>query len=165
MKQALPTQPLLDQIKAQYYDNKQPEKRFYQDRKMLLYALTWPAKWLDQHGLPITPQAYQKLITQRLQAIQTHGQEEEDFRYFPRYLLKCIQDWLAHHGDQLYQELKHVRNQLSSIEKLIQQNNDDTAQNEPQHAHITRMADAHQILKQQVHAKKISKKNQQLELF
>ena len=48
MKQKLPTQPLLDQIKTQFYDHKQPEKCFYQDRRMLLYALTWPAKWLDQ---------------------------------------------------------------------------------------------------------------------
>ena len=163
MKKTLPTQPLLDQIKAQFYDHKQPEKRFYQDRRMLLYALTWPAKWLDQRGLPITPQSYQQLITQRLQDIQTHGVAQHQFRYFPRYLLKCIQDWFAHHGDELYEQLKHVRNQLCTIETLLQQSADSDA--EPQHALITRMADAHQILKQQVYSNKISKSDKQLELF
>ena len=161
MKQKLPTQPLLDQIKAQFYDHKQPEKRFYQDRRMLLYALTWPAKWLDQRGLPITPQSYQELIKRRLEDIQNHG--EKQFRYFPRYLLKCIQDWFAHHGDELYEELKHVRNQLCTIEELLQQH--PHAQTEPQHTHVTRLADAHQIIKQQIYVNKIRQSSQQLELL
>ena len=33
----------------------------------------------------------------------------------PNYLLKCLQDWFQHHGDELYDELKHIRNALDQI--------------------------------------------------
>ena len=89
--------------------------------RMLLYALTWPGKWLEQRGLPITAQRYEQLLAQRLKAIAQHGNPERYQRYFPRYLLKCLQDWFAHHGDELYEELKHVRNYLHSIEALLQE--------------------------------------------
>lgn len=59
----LPTEALLDQIKTRFYRSNALQKRFYQDRRMLLYALTWPAKWLDRRALPITSQAYQNLLT------------------------------------------------------------------------------------------------------
>ena len=80
-----------------------------------------------------------------------------------RYLLKCIQDWFQHHGDELYEQLKHVRNQLTTIENLLKQNTQSTQDN--QHAHLTRLAETHQILKHKG-ANKISKKDsQQLDLF
>ena len=163
MNQPLPTEPLLAQIKTQFYDHKQPERRYHQDQRMLLYALTWPAQWLDHRGLPITPVAYQKLIKNRLHDIATHGQPKHYRRTFPRYLLKCIQDWFQHHGDELYEQLKHVRNQLTTIENLLKQNTQSTQDN--QHAHLTRLAETHQILKYKG-ANKISKKDsQQLDLF
>ena len=31
------------------------------------------------------------------------------------YLLKCLQDWFEHHGPQLYNELKHIRNALDQV--------------------------------------------------
>ncbi len=40
-------------------------------------------------------------------------------RYFPRYLLKTLQDWFAWHGEDLYDELKHIRNQLHDIHHLL----------------------------------------------
>jgi len=118
----LPTQALLDQIKTRFYKSNVSEKRFYQDRRMLLYAVTWPATWLSRRGLPITPQAYEKLLSQRLEDIAQHGDSKRYSNYFPRYLLKSIQDWFAHHGEALYEELKHIRNQLCDIEALLGQN-------------------------------------------
>jgi hypothetical protein len=163
MKTTLPTEPLLAQIKTRFYDHKQPEKRFHQDRHMLLYALTWPAQWLERQGLSITPTAYQKLLSQRLHDIATHGQPQHYHRYFPRYLLKCIQDWFAHHGDQLYQELKHVRNQLCSIEHLLKQN---TQSPEAQdRAQIEHLAAAHQIMRSKVVNKIRRNDCRQLNLF
>lgn len=34
---------------------------------------------------------------------------------FPTYLLKCLQDFLDRHGDELYGELKHLRNALDVV--------------------------------------------------
>lgn len=128
-KNNLPTEKILAQIKQRFYPSHPPDKRFYQDRRMLLYTVTWPATWLEKRGLPITSQAYEKLLIERLDDIAKHGEPQRyrpapsgaEGAYFPRYLLKCIQDWFAHHGEDLYEELKHVRNQLCDIEALMRQ--------------------------------------------
>ena len=59
-KKTLPTDKILAQIKQRFYDPHSSEKRFYEDRRMLLYTVTWPATWLDRRGLPTTSQAYQR---------------------------------------------------------------------------------------------------------
>jgi hypothetical protein len=40
---------------------------------MLLYALTWPAVWLERRGLTCPAVRYQKLIAARLGDIAAHG--------------------------------------------------------------------------------------------
>ena len=156
----LPTEKLLAQIQQNFYSCKSSEKQFYADRRMLLYALTWPGKWLEQRGLPITAQHYEQLLTQRLKAIAQHGKLESYQRYFPGYLLKCLQDWFAHHGDELYEELKHVRNHLHSIEALLQRCTSEQAEDI-----VTPMAQAHAILMSQRHRKHGKEDTQQLTLF
>lgn len=145
----LPTEKLLEQIKVSFYRSNVSQKRFHQDRRMLLYALTWPATWLSQRGLPITSQAYQKLLCERLEDIAKHGDPKRYHNYFPRYLLKTIQDWFAHHGDELYQELKHVRNQLEAVEALLLK-----CTHEATEDIVTPLAEAHAILAVQNRRKK-----------
>ena len=157
---AQPTEVLLAQIKQNFYTNKLSEKQFYADRRMLLYALTWPGKSLEQRGLPITAQGYEHLLSQRLKAIAQHGKPERYQRYFPGYLLKCLQDWFAHHGDELYEELKHVRNHLHSIEALLQRCTSQRAEDI-----VTPMAKAHAILMSQRQRKHGKEDTRQLTLF
>ena len=158
---ALPTEKLLAQIKQRFYTCKSSDKQFYADRRMLLYALTWPGNWLEQRGLPISAQRYEQLLTQRFKAIAQHGDPERYQRYFPAYLLKCLQDWFAHHGDELYEELKHIRNYLYSIEALLQE----CTSQRPEDI-VAPMAQAHAILKSQCRSKHSKKEdNRQLELF
>lgn len=156
---ALPTEKLLAQIKQSFYACKLSHNRFYKDRRMLLYALTWPAKWLDQRGLQVSSKQYEQLINQRLKAIAQHGKSKRYEHYFPGYLLKCLQDWFAHHGDELYEELKHVRNQLHSIEALMQGCASQRAEDI-----VTPMARAHAILMSQC-PRKAAKDTRQLKLF
>jgi len=82
---------------------------------MLLYALTWPAVWLEHRGLTCPAARYQKLIAARLGDIAVHGDPARYGAYFPAYLLKCLQDWFQHRGEELYDELKHVRNALDQV--------------------------------------------------
>ena len=126
---------------------------------MLLYTVTWPATWLDKRGLPITSQAYQKLLTQRLDDIAKHGDPKRYQTYFPRYLLKTIQDWFAHHGEDLYEELKHVRNQLCDIEALLRSQPAQSAGDV-----VTPIAQAHAVLAIQNRCKKCAD-NKQLNLL
>jgi hypothetical protein len=82
---------------------------------MIVYALTWPSTWLCGRGLTCSPARYNLLIAERLEAIAAHGDPCRYGAYFPAYLLKCLQDWFQHHGDQLYDELKHVRNAIDQV--------------------------------------------------
>ena len=159
-EKALPTEKLLAQIQQNFYSFESSEKQFYADRRRLLYALTWPGQWLEQRGLPITAKRYEQLLTQRLKAIAQHGRLESYRRYFPGYLLKCLQDWFAHHGDELYEELKHVRNHLHSIEALLQGCTSQRAKDI-----ATPTAQVHAILMSQCQRKHGKKDTRQLELF
>lgn len=105
---------LLEVIRRRFYATA-PPAHFHRDYRMLLYALTWPAGWLDSRGLNCSPARYQALIAERLEAICVHGDPARYGAYFPAYLLTCLQDWFQHRGDELYAELKHIRNALDRI--------------------------------------------------
>ena len=117
---------LLDSIRGRFYASEPlrgaarrssdtPLRRFHRDRRLLLYALTWPATWLDQRGLTCPPGRYHRLIEERLAAIAAHGDPARYGPCFPRYLLKVLQDFFERHGDDLYGDLKHIRNALDQV--------------------------------------------------
>ena len=105
---------LLDGVRDRFYATRTP-REFYRDRRMLVYALTWPGAWLEARGLTCAVVRYQAIVTQRLAEIAVHGDPERYGAYFPTYLLKCLQDWFEHHGDELYADLKHIRNALDHV--------------------------------------------------
>jgi len=118
---AATTDELLLAIRLRFYVSRPAD--YQRDRQRLLHAVTWPATWLEARGLTCAPQRYQTLIQDRLFAIAAHGNPtaygasglSSSHGYFPNYLLKCLQDWFDHHGDELYAELKHIRNALDQL--------------------------------------------------
>jgi hypothetical protein len=118
MEQAV--EALLASIRGRFYRATDPQdhtalRRFHRDRRLLLYALTWPATWLEHRGLTCPPSRYRRLIDERLAAIAAHGDPARYGPCFPRYLLKCLQDFFERHGDDLYGDLKHIRNALDQV--------------------------------------------------
>ena len=132
---------LLEIVRLGFY-SKQPKAHFYRDRRMLLYALTWPAGWLDSRGLTCSPERYHALVAERLDAIAAHGDSSRYGAFFPGYLLKCLQDWFQHHGDDLYDELKHVRNAIHQILGSL----DFASRVQIQARHIELLAATHRLL-------------------
>ncbi len=110
---AATTEALLCSIRLRFYASRPSD--YHRDRQRLLHAITWPATWLDQRGLTCSPQRYQMLIEERLQAIAAHGNPAAFGAYFPAYLLRCLQDWFDRYGEELYSELKHIRNALDQL--------------------------------------------------
>lgn len=112
---------LLAEVRRRFYggpfagDHATGRANFHRDRRMLLYALTWPAVWFERRGLTCSAARYQTLVAGRLVDIALHGDPARYGAYFPAYLLKCLQDWFQHHGDELYDELKHIRNALDQV--------------------------------------------------
>ena len=92
-------------------------------------ALTWPAAWLDKQALTITAEDYNRLLLKKLRQIEKHGNPAHyrpapsgaEGAYFPKYLMKALQDHCRHHHEAIYLKLKHVRNQLYDIEALMRQ--------------------------------------------
>ena len=110
---AATTEELLLAIRLRFYTHRIAD--YHRDRQRLLYAVTWPAAWLDERGLTCAPQRYQTLIEERLQIIAAHHDCTRYDAYFSSYLLKCLQDWFDRYSEELYSELKHIRNALGRL--------------------------------------------------
>ena len=105
---------LLADVRLRFYTTP-PAAQFQRDRRRLVYALTWPAVWLERRGLFCSPPRYRTLIAERLDAIRAHGAPQRYGAYFPTYLLKCLQDFFERHGDDLDREFKHIRHALDGL--------------------------------------------------
>jgi hypothetical protein len=149
---------LLCAIRLRFYVHRPAD--FPRDRQRLLYALTWPATWLDERGLTCSPRRYQTLIEDRLQAIAAHGHPAVYGAYFPTYLLKCLQDFFDRYGDELYTELKHVRNALDQLLASAR-----FAERVQRHArHLDLLVSTHRLLETR-HPNRNSTASDQLTLF
>jgi hypothetical protein len=135
---------LLRLVRQRFYPAADPpaERAFYRDRRMLLCALSWPATWLEQRALTCSAARYRAIIVERLEAIAAHGDPARYGAYFPTYLLKCLQDWFQHHGDDLYAELKHIRNALDHVLASVTS----TAEVRRDAQHLAVLASAHQLI-------------------
>jgi hypothetical protein len=149
---------LLLAIRLRFYVQRPAD--YPRDRQRLLYALTWPATWLDARGLTCSPQRYQTLIEDRLLAIAAHGNPAAYGAYFPTYLLKCLQDFFDRHGDELYLEFKHIRN---AIDQLLASAR--FAERVQRHArHLDLLVSTHRLIETR-HANRTSTASDQLTLF
>mgnify|MGYP000622127338 CR=1 FL=1 len=128
---------------------------FQRDRRRLLYTLTWPAAWLDSQALRMHSQDYQHMLMDKLVQITRHGDPARYKAYFPRYLLKCLQDHCHHHHETLYRELKHASYSIEEIIKNIQTGPDN---------HTIVLAQAHALLRQKQRNKDTSAPTKQMTL-
>ncbi len=157
---------LLGVVQRRFYAVESPRDHiegrasFHRDRRMLLYALTWPAVWLERRGLTCSSTRYHDLVAVRLAEIALHGDPSRYGAYFPSYLLKCLQDWFQHHGDALYDELKHIRNALDQV--LASARFAVTVQCDAKHVEL--LASAHRLFRAQ-REKRPQSDGRQLSLF
>lgn len=82
-------------------------KRWMQDQKPLMLALTWPASWMAERGISMTVERYEKILRGVLEGIRRHG-ETAKIEHFPSYLLRCVRLHFVHHGEDLWQEQKRL---------------------------------------------------------
>ena len=156
--------PVFQHIRIHFYPHDN-ERLYHRDHQLLLYTLTWPAQWLRQRGLIMRSAQYTAMLMERLHDIQLHGDPLRYQGYFPRYLLKVLQQWMLHNGDDLYQRLRHASHAIEWIIQQIQaiQPVDDNAQAS---AHIEVLARTHALLGQHYRKKQATTPQpKQLNLF
>ena len=133
----------------------QDSEAFRRDRRRLLYALTWPAAWLDSQALRMHSQDYRRMLIEKLEQIHAHGDPARYRAYFPKYLLKCLQDHCHYHHETLYRELKHASYGIEHILESLQNS---------QPEHTTVLAQAHALLRQSYRNKDTTAPTKQMTL-
>lgn len=102
---------ILKHIRWQFYPD--DAKGFFQQRRVLIQAVTYPADWLFRRGMKYPEDRYRDLMTVILKGIM-HGNTGK-IGYFCRYLLKCVQDHMAHQGEKYLEEAKRIDRQIADV--------------------------------------------------
>src|SRR5687767_14149044 len=84
-------------------------RRWLQDQRPLLQVLTWPAVWLNDRGVGLSVADYEAKMREIIAIIARHG-DTRKIKLVPVYLGDCVRKHFIHHGDELYEARKHVRN-------------------------------------------------------
>ncbi len=87
------------------------DKEWFQQRRFFMRVVTWPASWLARRGVSLTPERYKAILQDIFQGVKTHG-ATDTVKYWPGYLLHCVQEHFKHHGDEIYEEAKSVRHSV-----------------------------------------------------
>ena len=111
---------LPDELTAQFLRNIQrkfyasAERQFFQERNLLLQALTFPAAYLHQRGVKYPADRYKEILTTIIRTINTHGNLAE-VRSPGRYLLHAVQTHMQHHGEDYYTAAVRTRSALADV--------------------------------------------------
>lgn len=81
---------------------------WYPHERFCKRVLTYGAAWLNKRGVTLPPERYQAIYQHIFDTIKKHGQTGE-VRYWPGYLLRCVQAHFKHHGEEYYNEGKSIR--------------------------------------------------------
>jgi hypothetical protein len=106
------TDRFLRSIRKQFYSGS--EKLFFQEQRMLLQAITWPARWLDDRGVRLNSERYQAILTTIIRTINQCGKLAA-VRSPGRYLLHAVQEHMGHHDDEYYAAAKATRNAIDDV--------------------------------------------------
>lgn len=87
---------------------KYTDKRFFQERTMLIQAITWPARWMNDRGVKARPEIYRGILRTVIKTIRERGNVAR-IRRFSVYFLHSVQEHMKHHGDQYYYTAKAAR--------------------------------------------------------
>ena len=103
---------------------------FAQKNDIKRMVLTWPASWLFQRGVTLKPERYKAILLAVFMDIKRMG-DTASVKYWPRYLRHCLQQHFKHHGDEIYDEAKAVRNQVENALMACQKAADAARGNDP----------------------------------
>lgn len=150
---------IMQSIRSAFY---QGDKRWFVDQHFIRQrVVTYPAAWLTSRGVTLKPERYKSVLQEIIRTIKRNG-DTSHVTYWPRYLLHCVQEHLKHHGEDLYNEGKSLRNALDSALARCRQ-----AQTAPSIDCVEAIAQVHHALvaANKSRPKKSVKSKDQLSLF
>ena len=102
----------LRSLRNQFY--KGVDKLFFQEKPLLIQAICYPARWLDERAVRLNSKRYTTILTTIIRTINAHGNLGK-VRSMGRYLLHCVQLHMQHHGEDYYEQGKAIRNALEDV--------------------------------------------------
>ena len=96
----------LHRLKTQFYPDN--EKGFFQQRSMLIKAITHPASYLKERGVRLPNDEIQAILDKIIRGIMHHGNTGK-IGFFCAYFLKSVQDHMKIQGDVYYEKGKSLR--------------------------------------------------------
>lgn len=95
----------LHRLRTQFYES---EKEFFQQRSILVKAITYPSFWLEERRVRLPAEKLNAILDTIIRGIMHHGATHQ-IGYFCAYFLKCVQDHMRMQGECYYEEAKSLR--------------------------------------------------------
>lgn len=105
---------LMGVVRRQFYpdslvEDKRAQKRWWQDSHLIKsWVVLWPAAWLEERGVWVTPERYRGALLGILDEVKRHG-DTEAVQSWPRYLAKCVQSRFRIRAEEFLEEGKLAR--------------------------------------------------------
>ena len=87
-------------------------RQWVQSKRFLMRVVTYPASRLNAQGVTVAPERYKEILLEIFKGIKQHGQTGA-VKFWPGYLLKCVQSHWEVHGEEYYQEAKGIRERVA----------------------------------------------------
>ncbi len=150
---------LMQAVRSGFYEN--AGDQWFKDQAFLRRnVVLWPAGFVVGKGFSMTPERYKGVMLEIFQDIKRHGKTGA-VKFWPGYLMKCVQDHFKIHWDEYYQEAKSLRMKLDQA--MFAARSATEAQRGPDL--VESMAAAHSALKAAKKAKQKPASDLQKSLF
>jgi hypothetical protein len=133
---------LLGIIRRQFVPNCS-DKEWYKDHNRFIRrnVVLWPARFMvGKKGFTLPPDRYEAIMLAILNDVKVHGQTGQ-VRYWPGYLMHCVQQHWEHHWEEYYQEAKSLRTQAEAALLALEARRGD-----PESNAVEVMAATHRLL-------------------
>jgi hypothetical protein len=108
----------LRSLRNQFFKGR--DKFFHQEKGLLMQAITYPARWLDDRAVGLSEARYTAIVTEIIRTVNAHGNLSQ-IRSPGRYLLHAVQEHMRHHGEDYYETAKATRNAIEDALAGIKQ--------------------------------------------
>ena len=95
-------------IRGQFCADLTPKQWAQSVNFMRRNVILWPARFMAGKGFTLPPDRYESIMRDIFQGIIRHGKAGA-VKYWPGYLMKCVQDHWRHHWEEYYAEAKSCR--------------------------------------------------------
>jgi hypothetical protein len=108
---------MLAELRKEFFA-RTPDKQFHQEKHLLLQAIAFPARYLNDRGASALPSKYRAILHEVITTIKKKGNRGQ-IRRFSVYFLHCVQEHMKHHGDDYYDDAKAARPVASLVNTAI----------------------------------------------